>query len=78
MPNYDNPLDKYHISDYKTDSSDSNITYWGYIDKEGNWYIQRQNMTTGEYRYTQGTKDYIAEYGRRESLTYAYFNELQW
>ncbi len=66
------PLEKYQLSDIARGDTE----YWGYLDKDGNWYILRFNRSTGARRYTRGNSDYPTNWTSRTSLTYDYFNEV--
>ena len=66
----------YGPSDFKTNTSDSNIYYNGFVDIEGKWKIIETNRTNGTYRYVRGDSGYEAAFASRESLTYDYFDEI--
>lgn len=63
------------LSHYKlTDIDDSSATeYYGYTDKDGNWYIKK--VTTTAIRFISGASAYTTNWTNRASLTYAYFYE---
>ena len=64
-------LEKYKFSDTKTITA---TDYFGYLDKDGNWYILQ--LTTAAGRYASGGSAYAANYALADSLTYYYFNEV--
>ncbi len=66
------PLEKYQLSDLARGTTE----YWGYLDKDGNWYILRFNRSTGARRYVRGSSGYVTKYANRTSLSYDYFNEV--
>lgn len=70
-------LQGYQASDQATNSSDSNVLYYGFVDKEGAWYIQEQTTsgTTLAWRYAKGTSGFTTNWALRESLTYETWNE---
>jgi len=68
-----NVLDAYQISD---DDQGEDTQYRGFLDKDGNWYIQRYVISTGTYRYFAGTSDYTTNWTNRASLAYDYFNVI--
>lgn len=70
-PNPFDPIEGCRISDIDDALEDK---YFGYLGKEGNWYIMRQNG--GEYRYTRGLSNYQTGWTNRASLTYTYFDEV--
>ena len=52
--------------------------YFGFMDKDSNWYIMQQ-VTTGTittYRYFKGTTGYIAAWAGRVALVYDYFGNI--
>lgn len=63
----------YKISDMDTSSDPS---YFGYIDKDGNWYITELTESTGEVRYCKGSSDYSTNWTSRASLTYDLYNNV--
>ena len=50
-------------------------SYYGYVDAEGNWYIQREDDATGDSDFSAGIINYSTNWTNRASLTYAKFNE---
>lgn len=69
----------YRISDEMDHSVDSEIRYYGFINRVGDYYIMERNSTTGvTYRYYHSTESsYTAAWTLRESLTYDYFSAFQ-
>lgn len=71
-PSEKHPTDGYNI----TEIDDSGIdTYYGYLNKDGAWYIQKE-LSTGAYRYTKGTSDFTTNWIGKTGLTYDYFNVI--
>lgn len=73
----------YHPADRADDSGNGGvgadqITYWSFTDKAENWYIMKQNNTTGAYRYYRGSGNYATTWGLRETFTsnYDYFHKI--
>lgn len=72
-------LDHYALSDQETVAG---VTYSGYLDPEGNWYICRKDVAGMSYRYVKGAPGWYAEaWGKRaavppESLPYDYFDRV--
>jgi len=54
----------------KDDAADP--SYFGFVDKNGNWYILKVTESAGTYRYCTGTTGYTTAWTGRASLTYAY------
>ncbi len=69
VPKY--PTDGYQI----TEIDDSTPTYYGYVNKEGAWFIRKEDMD-GSFRYTKGPSDFITNWTNRASLRYDYFNTV--
>lgn len=60
-------LDQYKISD----GDEAGTTkYYGFVDKDGNWYILKNDTTANSYRYTKGSGSYSAAWTARASKTY--------
>jgi hypothetical protein len=62
------PLSAYQVSDKDLGGE---TEYLGYVDKDGNWFIQQ--MTTTAHRFIKGTSDYTTSWTGRAGLTYDYF-----
>jgi hypothetical protein len=64
------PTDGYEISDV----DDTTLpAYYGFIDKDGNWYIAREG-TDGSFRYTTGSTGYSTNWDTRTTLGYSNFS----
>ena len=69
-------LKDYHISDMESTGNPSvpNPHYFGYVNKDCNWYIMKvTNVTT---RYARGSGDYDANWDDRASHTYHNFQDI--
>jgi len=69
------PTDGYNITEIDDSGAD---TYYGYLNKNGAWYIQKE-LSTGAYRYVKGASDFTnvtTGWPNRASLTYGYFNDI--
>lgn len=61
------PTDGYKISQLD-DTSSATYSYFGFVNKNGNWYIQRETTSgagAGTYLYVRGTTDFAAEWATR-------------
>lgn len=70
IKNTSNPIDGYHISD-----QESGVTsYFGYLNADGNWYIQKgvQAGAVINYTYAAGSSSY--SWANRGSASYASFD----
>lgn len=65
------PTDGYYI----TDIDDSTPSYYGYLDKNGNWYIIKEN-SDGSFRYIRGSGSFSSYWSNRSSLAYDYFDNV--
>ncbi len=63
------PTDGYKISQI----DDSTPAYYGFVNKEGEWFIMRED-TSGNYRYTKGATNFNTNWTNRASLSYDYFD----
>lgn len=69
-------VDRYVLSDNDITGS---TKYSGYMDREGNYYILKNDTTTGTFRYYRkddGGVTYAASWTGRAGLTYSYFHEV--
>jgi hypothetical protein len=65
-------LSGYFISDKDDDASPN---YFGFVDRDGNWYILKETVLAGAdtYRYAKGTTGYTTNWTGRAALSYDYF-----
>lgn len=66
------PTDGYAI----TEIDDSSPSYYGYVDKDGNWYITKADSDTGNYRYAKGLTGFSSNWDNRVNLSYGYFDSV--
>lgn len=65
------PTDGYSIAQI-----DSSIpSYYGYMDKDGNWYIIKEN-NDGSFRYARGLGSFSTYWSMRSTLSYDYFDNV--
>ena len=62
------PTDAYSISNSEDTGT---YKYFGFEDKNGNWYILRKTIATNVYLYTANTSDYSTGWTNRATQTYA-------
>lgn len=67
------PTDGYRITEIDDSSS---VTYFGFTDKDGSWYIMRQDTDAGAFRYSRGTSNFSRNWNDRENLRYEYYNDV--
>lgn len=69
------PTDGYKITE--TDDSDPNYSYYGFVDKNGKWFIMREG--NGAYRYTKGDSDFAHNWSDHKvspTIPYNYFDVI--
>lgn len=67
-------LEQYGLND--TDVASNTVTYEGFEDQDGAWYIRRTVKVSSkitETRYAQGGTDYGAAWASRTAQSYATF-----
>ncbi len=66
------PIEEYSISgiDYEPDG------FFGYIKKDGSWYIMKQDPDTGLFFYIRGESKFPQNWENRKKLKYDYFNNV--
>jgi hypothetical protein len=66
-------LDQYHISD---GDEATTTKYYGYVTKDGAWYIMKNDTVANNYRYARGgtSTSYTDNWNNRATITYDYFN----
>jgi hypothetical protein len=66
------PTDGYTISEI----DEGEITYYGFINKDGAWFIMREDIDTNSYRYAKGDSAFPENWVNRERLKYDYFHNV--
>jgi hypothetical protein len=72
------PTDGYKISKIDDTSSDT-YAYYGFVDQNGQWYIQRETTSgvdTGDFLYKKGTSNFSSGWSTRADPTYDYFDSV--
>lgn len=72
-PAQNQPTDGYNICE--VDDNDSIITFYGFTNKDGAWFIMKEDTNAGSFRYAQGSSNFPVNWGNRENLTYGYFSK---
>jgi len=65
-------LQGYQASEQATNTTNTNIVYFGFVGREGDWYIQEQTTdgTTLQWRYDKGDDAFATAWAARQSGTY--------
>lgn len=69
------PTDGYEIA--QIDDTAADYAYYGFVDKNGNWYITREDVAgadAGTYLYAAGTTGFSTNWTNRAGLSYASFD----
>lgn len=67
------PTEGYKVTEISTDESSY---YYGFVNKDGNWYVMREDPTEGSFRYVKGDINFSSGWKKRESLKYDYFHNV--
>jgi len=66
------PTDGYRISEI--DNSDT--AFYGFTNKDGAWFIMKEDSNTGSFRYTKGDGNFPGNWDNRENFRYDYFSNV--
>lgn len=66
------PTDNYKISEVEYGTN----TYYGFIDQGEGWFIMKEDINSGTYRYIKGDTNFLENWNNRENLKYDYFNRV--
>lgn len=64
--------DEYKISEI----DDGVVSYYGFVNKKGNWQIMREDTPGNSFRYARGDTDFSKNWLNREKLQYDYYDSL--
>ena len=68
-PAQSQPTDSYLISEI----DDGEVTYYGFTDHEGGWFIMREDVNEGNFRYSKGENNFQNNWEDRQRLKYDYY-----
>lgn len=71
-PAQNQPLDGYKISEI----DDNIVSFYGFVNKDGAWFIMKGDADSGSFRYARGNSDFSNNWAKREKLEYDYFHKL--
>lgn len=72
-----NPAESQPTDGYKISEVDSGeITYYGFINKDGAWYIMKEDPSTGSFRYARAESNFPGNWTGRDRLKYDYFYKV--
>lgn len=55
---------------------DGDITFYGFTNSNGAWFIMKEDPVNGTFRYTKGNSDFPGNWIRRKTLPYDYYYNL--
>lgn len=71
-PAQSQPTDGYGIAEI----DDSLISFYGFTNKDGAWYVMREDPDNGSFRYARGNSNFPDNWTNREKLNYDYFSNV--
>lgn len=71
-PPQSSPTAGYRISEI----DDNVVSYYGFINNQGGWFIMKEDPDSGTFRYAKGESDFPGSWLSRERLEYDYFHNL--
>lgn len=72
-PAQNQPTDGYRISEIDNNNS---ITYYGFTNKDGAWFVMMADTDTGSFRYSRGNSNFPNSWTNRENLKYDYYANI--
>jgi len=69
-PAQQGPTDGYRISEIE----DNETTFYGFTNKNGNWFVMKEDPETGSFRYSKGESNFPTNWTNRKYLKYDYFH----
>ncbi|MBI2593910.1 hypothetical protein HYW44_04705 [Candidatus Daviesbacteria bacterium] len=66
------PTDGYRISEI----DDNVITFYGFTNKDGAWFVMREDTDNGSFRYAKGDSNFSGNWIKRENLKYDYYSNI--
>lgn len=66
------PTDGYQISEI--DQTEN--TFYGFINKDGGWYIMKLDQDSGAIRYIRGESDFPRNWNKRAHFNYDYYHNV--
>lgn len=72
LPAPKNPMDGYQVAEI----DDSDVSYYGFTNKDGNWIIMREDTEASSFRYVKGAEAFPDNWSNRVKLNYEYFHNV--
>lgn len=66
------PTDGYKI----TEIDNGLVGYYGFTNKDGGWFIMKEDTNSGSFRYAKGAASFALNWDNRTNLKYDYFHDL--
>lgn len=71
------PVQNQATDGYKISEIDNNvISFYGFINIDGAWYIMKEDTENGSFRYTRGDSNFPSNWANRQNLKYDYLNNV--
>ncbi len=72
------PSERQPTDGYKIAEIDDNEmgTYYGFTNKDGAWFIMKEDTDSGSFRYIKGDSDFSGNWSKREQTTYDYYHNI--
>jgi hypothetical protein len=72
-----NPAKHHPTDSYKISEVDYGInTFYGFIDRGESWFIMKEDINAGTFRYVKGNTNFRDNWSNRQNLKYDYFNQV--
>lgn len=72
-----NPAEHHPTDNYRVSEVDYGVsTFYGFIDRGEGWFIMKEDINAGTYRYVKGNINFRDNWNNREDLKYDYFNRV--
>lgn len=65
-------------SGYRISEMSNNIdsTFYGFTNDAGMWFIMKEDIETGSFRYVKGNENFPKNWDRRDNLSYDYYHNV--
>jgi hypothetical protein len=71
-PSERQPMDGFQISEVDDDV----VSYYGFMNKDGQWIIMRDDTENSSFRYAKGDSDFPGNWSKRTQIVYDYFSNI--
>ncbi len=72
-----NPAEHHPTDSYKISEVDYGVnSFYGFIDRRDGWFIMKEDLNEGTFRYIKGDANFRENWNNRNNLKYEYFNQV--